>query len=197
MKKAIVLLSGGIDSAVCMGIAKDWGFDMIHALSFDYGQHHIIELQAAAEMAKHYNVIEHKIIVIPQLAPITNEQPYVPARNTIFLSFALGYAELNEIEELFIGMNADDSYFPDCRSPFFHAFNSLASVAVKKRVHLNAPLLYLNKAKIIKKGIELNVPLEKTITCYDGNNCGVCPACKTRLKGFEELGLKDPLIYAA
>ncbi len=195
MRKAVVLLSGGIDSMVCAGIAKEnWGYE-IYAVSFNYGQRHLIELKAASELAEYFNVVEHKIINIAPLLAITNEQPYVPARNTIFLAHALGYAEIVDAKSLIAGINAEDSYFPDCSPQFFHAFNSLSHVALKKKVSFEAPLLSLTKKEIIKKAIELKLPLEKTITCYDGNNCGVCPACKTRLNAFKELGIKDPLTY--
>lgn len=191
MKKAIILLSGGIDSAVCAAIAKQWGYE-IYALSFDYGQKHIKELQAASILAKHFNAVEHKTLIIPTLAAITNEQPYVPARNTIFLSLALGYAETIGAEYLFIGINADDTYFPDCSSAFYHAFNSLAAVALKVKVHLNAPLMDLNKSEIIKKGAELGIDFSKTISCYEGSYCGRCLACKIRMEGFIRAGIVDP-----
>jgi 7-cyano-7-deazaguanine synthase len=194
MKKAIILLSGGIDSTLCAAIAKDWGFDL-YALSFDYGQRHLKELQAAAEIARLYSAVEHKIITLSALAVITNERPYVPARNTIFLAHALGYAETVGSTDLFVGINADDVHFPDCSPKFFHAFNSLAAVATKAKISLNAPLLNLTKAQIIQKGIELGVPFEKTLTCYGGDHCGACPACKIRLNAFDQLGINDPLKY--
>lgn len=195
MKKAVVLLSGGIDSMVCAAIAKEeWGYEL-YAISFDYGQRHLIELKAASELSEYFDVTEHKIISVAPLMAITNEQPYVPARNTIFLAHALGYAEIIGGHSIIAGMNADDGYFPDCSTAFYHAFNSLASVALKARVVFEAPLLFMNKAAIIKKAIELDLPLEKTITCYDGNNCGVCPACQTRLNGFKLVGAKDPITY--
>lgn len=191
MKRAIILLSGGIDSAVCAAIAKQWGFE-IYALSFDYGQRHIRELQAASRLANDFEAIEHKILTIPALAAITNEQPYVPARNTIFLALALGYAETVGATDLFIGINADDTYFPDCSPMFYHAFNSLASVALKQRVVLNAPIMNLTKSEVIKKGAEFGVDFAKTITCYEGDYCGRCPACKIRMAGFEKAGIVDP-----
>lgn len=190
MKKSVVLLSGGIDSTLAALIAKEWGFD-IYALSFDYGQRHLIELRAADDLAQWLNVIEHRVLNIPNLGPITNSQPYVPARNTIFCAFALGYAETVGATDIFIGINADDTYFPDCSLRFFTAFNSLATVALKNVVKLNAPLVTLTKSQIIAEGIKRKLPFERTITCYDGNNCGVCPACVTRLKGFAENNTED------
>jgi 7-cyano-7-deazaguanine synthase len=194
MKKAIILLSGGIDSTVCAYIAKQWGHE-VYALSFDYGQRHLCELQAAALIAQEMGAVEHKTLSLPTLGAITNEQPYVPARNTIFLSLALGYTEVIGATDLFIGINADDVYFPDCSPKFFHAFNSLAAVATKTKIRLNAPLLNLSKTQIIQKGIALGVPFEKTLTCYAGTNCAVCPACKIRCNAFSELGISDPLKY--
>lgn len=196
MNKAIILLSGGIDSYVCAEIAKEWGYEL-YALSFDYGQKHISELKAASVISSSLNVVEHKILTIPTLSAITNEQPYVPARNTIFLSLALGYAETIGATDLFIGINSDDTYFPDCSPRFYHAFNSLAAVALKKRVRLNAPVMKMTKSEIIKKGAELGVDFSKTITCYEGGYCGRCPACKTRMKGFHEAGINDPNLCLA
>lgn len=193
MTKAIILLSGGIDSAVCALIAKKWGFE-IHALSFNYGQRHILELEAAQKFADKIGAT-HKVVTIPVLGAITSEQPYVPARNTIFLALACGFAEALGATELFIGINADDSYFPDCSSRFYHAFASLASVAFKQKVNLHAPLLHLTKADVIKIGVEFGVPFEETLTCYNGTNCGTCPACVTRKKAFEANGMVDPLKY--
>lgn len=193
-KKAVVLLSGGIDSTLTSLIAKEWGFTL-YALSFNYGQRHVVELRAADDIAEWLNVAEHRILNIPNLGPLTNQQPYVPARNTIFCAFGLGYAETVGAMDIFIGINADDTYFPDCSLRFFTAFNSLATVALKQVVKLNAPLVNLTKAQIIKEGIKRNLPFEKTITCYDGNNCGICPACVTRLKGFADNNYNDLIVY--
>jgi len=220
-KKAVLLLSGGLDSATVCAIAKAEGYD-VYALSFRYGQRHHIELQAAAKIAAVMGVCAHKIaeidlrlfggsaltddIAVPkhgsveaigQGIPVT----YVPARNTIFLSFALAYAEVLEAYDIFIGINAVDfSGYPDCRPEFIRAFEETANLATAygtgKRIRIHTPLIRLSKAEIIKKGLALGVDYRLTISCYDpspaGQPCGMCDSCLLRAKGFEENGMRDP-----
>ncbi len=224
-KIALILLSGGLDSSTLLAYAKSHGFTCI-ALSFEYGQRHHIELKAAIEIAKLNEVREHKIINInlrsfggsaltaeidvpkhrsqeemDQEIPIT----YVPARNTIFLSYALAYAEVMDIYDIFIGVNAVDySGYPDCRPEFIEAFEKMANLATKnsiegnKKLKIHTPLIDLKKSQIISMGLSLDVDYSKTVTCYDpgesGQPCQVCDSCKLRIKGFAELGLKDPAI---
>jgi 7-cyano-7-deazaguanine synthase len=220
-KKAVVLLSGGLDSATVLAIARRQGFT-IHALSFDYGQRHKIELQAARRIAKACGA-EHSIITldlrqfggsaltanidvpkdrasdqISEGIPIT----YVPARNTIFLSFALGLAEVIGAFDIFVGVNAlDYSGYPDCRPEFIDAFQHLANLATKagvegQRFTIHAPLIEMTKAQIIQQGIELGVDYALTTSCYDpspqGRACGHCDSCQLRRKGFAEAGIADP-----
>ncbi len=227
-KKAIVLLSGGLDSATVVAIAQDMGYS-VHALSFSYGQRHSVELTAADKVAKFLGVAEHKTasldlrlfggsaltddIDVPKdrshkdMAhdiPIT----YVPARNTIFLSFALAYAEVVGADDIFIGVNAlDYSGYPDCRPEYIRAYETMATLATKAGVmgenHLciQTPLIDMTKAKIIQKGTELGVDYALTISCYDpdaeGKACGHCDSCLLRKKGFEEAGVPDPTLYQA
>lgn len=233
MKRAVILLSGGLDSATCLAIAKDAGYDC-HAISFLYGQRHSIELEKSEELARKYSC-EHEVIEIPKIKgsaltdtlPLTpspngrgNSLPpsgrevgggheipttYVPARNTIFLSFALSYAEYINAHDIFIGVNAlDYSGYPDCRSEYIEAFQKMANLATKAGVEgnltkIHTPLIDLTKAEIIKKGLELNVDYSMTNSCYDpdidGKACGGCDSCQLRLKGFEEVGIKDPVSY--
>jgi 7-cyano-7-deazaguanine synthase len=220
-KKAVVLLSGGLDSATVLAIAWQQGF-AIHALSFDYGQRHKIELQAARRIAKACGA-EHSIITfdlrqfggsaltanidvpkdrdsdqISEGIPIT----YVPARNTIFLSFALGLAEVIGAFDIFVGVNAlDYSGYPDCRPEFIAAFQHLANLATKagvegQRFTIHAPLIEMTKAQIIQQGIKLGVDYALTTSCYDpspqGRACGHCDSCQLRRKGFAEAGIADP-----
>ncbi len=223
MKKAVVLLSGGIDSSTTLAIAKEQGFDC-YAISFDYGQRHRIELISAQRVAKQMGVKDHLIVSfdlrkiggsaltsqleVPkadvQGIPVT----YVPARNTIFLSFALSWAEVLECDKIFIGANIMDySGYPDCRPEYLEAFEKMANLATKISVEgrlkfkIEAPLLYLTKAQIIKKGISIGLDYSLTWSCYDPQGdtenpapCLKCPSCMYRLKGFEEAGIKDPLI---
>jgi 7-cyano-7-deazaguanine synthase len=220
-KKAIVLLSGGLDSITVLAIAKQQGFEC-YALSFDYGQKHNAELIAASQIAKQYQVTDHKIIKLGIGAivgsaltdagidvPNTPQQgipvTYVPARNTIFLSFALGWAEVIGAVDLFIGVNAVDySGYPDCRPEFINAFQTLANLATKAGVEgqsftIHTPLLQLSKAEIIKTGLELGVDYQQTVSCYSANDqgqaCGVCDACRLRAFGFSEAGVVDPTRY--
>jgi len=220
-KKAIILLSGGLDSITVLALAKQQGY-ICYALSFDYGQRHNAELIAAAQIAKYYQVIDHKIIKLglgsiggsaltdeniavpnkPQAGiPVT----YVPARNTIFLSFALGWAEVLNLTDIFIGVNAVDySGYPDCRPEFITAFQKLANLATKAGVNgdsftIHTPLISLSKAEIIKQGIALGVDYRKTVSCYSadeqGEACGICDACRIRITGFSEANVEDPTRY--
>lgn len=227
-KKAVVLLSGGLDSATVAAIAHAEGYEL-HALSFEYGQRHKVELDRAKQVAAHMGIKDHRIaridlgvfggsaltadIDVPkdrndsEIAsgiPIT----YVPARNTIFLSFALGFAEVIGAQDLFIGVNAlDYSGYPDCRPEFVEAFQTLANLATKAGVEgiapfkIHAPLMEMTKADIITKGTALGVDYGLTSSCYDpgpdGRACGHCDSCQLRLKGFEEAGFKDPVPYAS
>ena len=223
-KKAVVLLSGGLDSSTALAIAHQQGFEL-HALSFDYGQRHQREVDAAAAVARHYGVQYQKTITIDlrafggsaltadfdvphsrSLEKMSQEIPitYVPARNTIFLSFALAYAEVTDADDIFLGINAIDySGYPDCRPEYLEAYERMANLATKATTqdgrvfHIHAPLLRMNKAEIIHKGIELGVPYELTWSCYEGGEpaCGTCDSCLLRLNGFAEAGLQDPIGY--
>lgn len=223
-KKAVVLLSGGLDSSTALAIAHQQGFEL-HALSFDYGQRHQREVDAAAAVARHYGVQYQKTITIDlrafggsaltadfdvphsrSLEKMSQEIPitYVPARNTIFLSFALAYAEVTDANDIFLGINAIDySGYPDCRPEYLEAYERMANLATKATTqdgrvfHIHAPLLRMNKAEIICKGIELGVPYELTWSCYEGGElaCGTCDSCLLRLNGFAEAGLQDPIGY--
>lgn len=223
---AVCLLSGGLDSATCLGVARRQGFDC-YALSFDYGQRHNIELAAAARVAAHFHAREHRTacidlrafggsaltadIAVPKHAsaddlpagiPIT----YVPARNTIFLSYAMAWAEVLGASDIFIGVNAIDySGYPDCRPEFIAAFETMANLATKSgveartRLHIHTPLAALDKAGIVKLAAEVGVNFSTTHSCYDpdehGRSCGRCDSCLLRLKGFREAGLVDPIAY--
>ncbi|MGA1825863.1 MAG: 7-cyano-7-deazaguanine synthase QueC [bacterium] len=224
-KKAVVLLSGGIDSTTCMAIAKQEGYEL-YVLTFDYKQRHLIEINAAKRIAAIFKVKKHLILSIPlrdiggsaltdtievpknqPLGTISDSIPvtYVPARNTIFLSFALAWAESLSITNIFIGVNAIDySGYPDCRPEFIAAFENLATIATKigiedkRSIKIHTPLITLTKDQIIRKGIELGIDYSITHSCYDpgsdGHPCGMCDSCQLRKKGFETAGLKDPLI---
>jgi 7-cyano-7-deazaguanine synthase len=228
MKKApaVVLLSGGMDSATTAAIALQQGFD-VHALSFRYGQRHAAELQAAHRVAQRLGISKHGVLDIDLRAiggsALTSEAPvpkdtaleeigrripptYVPARNTIFLSFALGLAEVVGASDIFLGANAlDYSGYPDCRPEYFKAFESMANLATRAgvedghRVTIHTPLIELSKREIIQKGLSLGIDYGDTLTCYDpspdGSACGRCDACLLRLKGFRELGMEDPGPY--
>ena len=227
MKKAVILLSGGLDSATCLAIAIENGFSP-YALSFRYGQRHEFELNSAKAVSKSMGIEEHIILDIDLRAfggsaltdeievpkdrdevDITNEIPvtYVPARNTIFLSFGLAYAETLEANDIFIGVNAlDYSGYPDCRPEYITSFQKLANLATKTGVegespiNIHTPLIDLTKSEIIKKGLSLDVNYGLTHSCYDpdqnGYSCGHCDACQLRIRGFEEAGLSDPLKYS-
>jgi 7-cyano-7-deazaguanine synthase len=222
--KAVVLLSGGLDSTTTLAIADAEGYEL-HTLSFDYGQRHQREVDAASAVARHYHVQTQKTITIDlrafggsaltadfdvpharSLAKMSQEIPitYVPARNTIFLSFALAYAEVTGANDIFLGINVIDySGYPDCRPEYLEAYERMANLATKattqdgRTFHLHAPLIYMNKADIIRKGVELEVPYELTWSCYEGRDlaCGTCDSCLLRLNGFMEAGLKDPIGY--
>ena len=225
-KKAVVLLSGGLDSTTVLAIAKTEGFQPV-ALSFDYGQRHRVELEAARRVARAAGVADHRVAVIdlrqfggsaltddlpvPQgrdEAAISSEIPitYVPARNTIFLSYCLALAEVTGSEDIFIGVNAIDySGYPDCRPEFIAAFETLANLATKagvegtSRFNIHTPLSHMTKADIVRKGMELGVDYALTHSCYSPNDaglaCGTCDSCQLRLKGFREAGVEDPLPY--
>jgi 7-cyano-7-deazaguanine synthase len=218
----VVLLSGGLDSATALAIAKDAGYDC-YALSLSYGQRHAAELAAAKRVASAMGVSRH--LVLPMALDLIGgsaltdssihvpekESPgipvtYVPARNTIFLALALGWAEVLEADDLFIGVNAlDYSGYPDCRPEFIEAFEHLANLATKRavegqRVQVHAPLIRLTKAEIIRRGIDLGVDYGHTVSCYqadeEGRACGLCDSCRLRRRGFEEAGIEDPTRYA-
>lgn len=226
-KKAVVLLSGGLDSTTCAAIARAEGYDLC-ALTMSYGQRHSIEIEAAKKVAAQFDIADHVInhidlrgfggsaltadIDVPKhdsVADIGKEIPvtYVPARNTIFLAFALAFAETRGSNDLFIGVNAlDYSGYPDCRPEFIAAFQTVANLATKAGVEgtepftIHTPLLDMTKAEIVRKGVSLGVDYASTTSCYDpdenGAACGHCDACLLRLKGFEEAGIKDPTVYA-
>ena len=219
--RAVVLLSGGLDSATALAIARDQGFDCF-ALSMAYGQRHAAELSAASRIAESQQVVEHKLVNIGLDAfggsALTDTQiqvpeqmgegipvTYVPARNTVFLSLALGWAEVLGAQDIFIGVNAVDySGYPDCRPQFIEAFERLANLATREGVegrpfHIHTPLIDLTKAQIIRRGSELGVDYALTVSCYqadaEGKACGVCDSCRLRAKGFAEAGLPDPTPY--
>jgi 7-cyano-7-deazaguanine synthase len=221
--KAVCLLSGGLDSATCLAHARRAGFEC-YALSFDYGQRHRVELEAARRVAAALGATDHRVakidlrifghsaltdeIDVPKgrdEAAMNGEIPvtYVPARNTIFLSFALAWAEVLEANDIYIGVNAlDYSGYPDCRPAFIRAFEHMSNVATKAgvegrtRTQIRTPLIELSKAEIVLLALELNVPLQLTHSCYDpdasGRPCGACDSCVLRSKGFREAGVSDP-----
>jgi 7-cyano-7-deazaguanine synthase len=226
MKPAVVLLSGGLDSATVLAIARAQDYQ-VYALSFRYGQRHELELAAAARVAHSLGAFEHQIAKIDLRvfggSALTGNMPvpqgrsteemsrgipitYVPARNTIFLSYALAWAEVLGATDIFIGANAVDySGYPDCRQEFIRAFEQLANLATRAGIEgagfqIHAPLLSLSKAEIIQRAISLGVDFSLTHSCYDpaadGRACGVCDSCQLRLKGFGQAGLTDPIPYA-
>lgn len=226
MKKAVVLSSGGIDSTTIMAIARAEGYQ-IYSLSFRYGQRHIVEIEAAQRVAAALGAKEHLIIEINLSSiggsALTDDVPvpkarneeeiqagipitYVPARNTIFLSYALAWAEVLGASDIFIGVNAVDySGYPDCRSEYIKAFEYMANLAIKaavegkSRIAIHTPLIRMTKADIIRKGMELSVDYRLTHSCYDpqsdGRACGQCDSCFLRKKGFREVGITDPTQY--
>jgi 7-cyano-7-deazaguanine synthase len=225
MKKAVCLLSGGLDSATCLALARRDGYET-YALSFDYGQRHRVELVAAARVAESLDAADHRLMeldlrvfgnsaltadidvpkgrtqeIMDSEIPVT----YVPARNTIFLSLALAWAEVLEAQDIFIGVNAlDYSGYPDCRPEFIEAFEKMANLATKTgvegrtKVKIHTPLISLTKAGIVKLGEELGLNFSLTHSCYDpdehGRPCGLCDSCLLRRKGFAEAGLADPTV---
>lgn len=220
-KKAVVLLSGGLDSATVLAIARDQGY-ACYALSMEYGQRHLSELNAAQRVAQTLGVVEHKVIRIglesiggsaltdssikvPEAMGEGIPVTYVPARNTVFLSLALGWAEVLDAHHIFIGVNAVDySGYPDCRPEFIHAFEQLANLATKAGVEgqgfsIDTPLINLTKSQIIQHGLTLGVDYSLTISCYqadeEGRACGVCDSCRLRVKGFTDAGVSDPTVY--
>ena len=228
MKAAVVLLSGGVDSATTLAIARHEGFDC-HAITFDYGQRHRFELESAKKVAEFMGVGRHVTIPFDLRAiggsaltddvPVPKDQDpatmggqipvtYVPARNTIFLSFALGWAEVLGAYDLYIGANAIDySGYPDCRPEYISAFENLANLATRAgvtglgRFHIHAPLIEMSKADILRTGLQLGVDYALTTSCYDaaddGAACGGCDACILRRNGFEEAGIADPTRYVS
>lgn len=218
---AVVLLSGGLDSATVLAIARDQGYQC-HALSFDYGQRHDAELQAAGRVARQLGVAQHKVlqlgldeiggsaltdsqIAVPETPGEGIPVTYVPARNTVFLALALGWAEVLGARDIFIGVNAVDySGYPDCRSKFIAAFEQLANLATKAgvagdRFHIRAPLIHMSKAQIIGTGVALGVDYSLTVSCYQadaqGCACGRCDSCRLRAEGFAAAGVSDPTCY--
>ena len=221
MKKAVVLLSGGMDSATVLAMAHEKGY-VCYALSVDYGQRHRAELAAAQRIAKTLGAHEHRVVTVDLTgfggSALTDEkiavsqQPtagipltYVPARNTIMLSLALAWAEVLQSQDIFIGVNAVDySGYPDCRPEYIEAFERLANLATKAAVEghvlaVHAPLLHLSKSEIIHLGQALGVDFSQTVSCYQadetGHACGVCDACRLRRAGFSAAGINDPTIY--
>jgi 7-cyano-7-deazaguanine synthase len=219
--KAVILVSGGLDSATCLAIAKSQGYDC-YAISFDYGQRSISELNAANTVAKSFAVLEHKVISLQMgeiggsaLTDTALDVPeeeaegipitYVPARNTIFLSYALAWAEVLSASAIFIGVNAlDYSGYPDCRPEYIAAFQKLINLATKvgvegQTIALETPLINLSKAEIIKTGVRLGVDYASTVSCYqaddEGRACGRCDSCRFREKGFTDAGVEDPTAY--
>ena len=227
MKHAVVLLSGGLDSATALAVAKAQGFEL-YALSVEYGQRHAVELEAARRVARHLGVAKHLSVSFDLTAiggsaltdqiDVPKDRPYeemergipvtyVPARNTVFLSLALGFAEVVGAFDIFLGVNVlDYSGYPDCRPEYIEQFEKLANLATKAgvegkgRFHIHAPLIRMTKAEIIREGFRLGVDYSLTHSCYepaaDGRACGRCDSCRLRLKGFAEAGLTDPIAYS-
>ena len=221
-RHAIVLLSGGLDSATALAIARSQGY-VCHTLAVSYGQRHAVELQAARELSRSLGAIEHRqmhvdladiggsaltdsSIAVPEAASSGIPVTYVPARNTLFLSLALGWAEVTGAQDIFIGVNAVDySGYPDCRPDFIKAFEVLAALATRAGVEggqlrIQAPLIDLSKAEIIRSGVRLGVDYGRTVSCYQANDrleaCGRCDSCRLRREGFAAAGLPDPTRYA-
>ena len=220
-KKAVILLSGGLDSATALAIAKSQGFEC-YALNFDYGQRHRAELNAAKRIAEISGVAEYRVlkldlssiggsaltddtIAVPDQPSTGIPVTYVPARNTIFLSMSLAWAEVLDAHDIFIGVNSVDySGYPDCRPEYIQAYENLANLATKAGVEghkftIQTPLISLNKAEIIKLGVGLGVDYTKTVSCYaadsEGKACGVCDSCRFRKTGFEQANIDDPTVY--
>ncbi|KKO11682.1 hypothetical protein LCGC14_0011770 [marine sediment metagenome] len=222
-KKAVILVSGGLDSATCLAIARAEGYDCF-ALSFNYGQRANSELDAAMRLSTAFSVHQHQVIplgigqlggsaltdssvAMPESGVVADQIPvtYVPARNTVFLSYALAWAEVLEADAIFIGVNAlDYSGYPDCRPEFIKAFEQMANLATRigvegRPIRIKTPLIDLSKAQIIAMGNELGVNYRLTVSCYQadskGRACGRCDSCRLRRKGFEDAGVKDPTVY--
>lgn len=220
-KKAVILLSGGLDSATVVAMARAEGY-ACYSMSFDYGQRHRAELQAAERVARQLGVVEHKVIgmnlggiggsaltdsniAVPETASEGVPVTYVPARNSVFLSLALGWAEVLGAQDIFIGVNAVDySGYPDCRPAFVEAFERMANLATQAGVEgrefsIRAPLQNLSKAEIVREGVRLGVDYAMTVSCYqaddDGRACGKCDSCRLRAAGFREAGITDPTRY--
>lgn len=220
-KKAVILVSGGLDSATCLALAKQQGYSC-YGLSFDYGQRNRSELKSAAELARQMQLKDHKIIQVDMRSiggsaltdsalsvPETESEgipiTYVPARNTVFLSYALAWAEVLQADAIFIGVNAlDYSGYPDCRPQFIEAFQKMANLATRagiegKTLRIETPLINMTKAQIIKTGIAAGVDYSLTVSCYQadeqGRACGKCDSCRFRRKGFLEAGVADPTRY--
>ena len=224
MKKAVVLLSGGLDSATCLAIARSQGFEC-YCLSFNYGQRHCAELVAADRVVKALGAAKHRVLNFGLAhfggsaltdtniaVPIDGVQPgipvtYVPARNTIMLSLALAWAEVLGSRDIFVGVNAVDySGYPDCRPEYIAAFEQMANLATKAgvegaKLHIHAPLIDLSKAEIIRRGLALGVDYGLTVSCYQaddqGRACGICDSCRLRAEGFAAAGISDPTTYLA
>ncbi len=222
-KKAVILISGGLDSTTALAIARSEGYDC-YTMSFDYGQRHRVELFAAERTAKSMGAIAHKVInldlrsiggsaltddsiAVPEHETAGIPVTYVPARNTVFLSIALGWAEVLGAEDIFIGVNAVDfSGYPDCRPEYIAAFEKMANLATRAgaeggHLKIRTPLIDLTKADIVKLGLSLGVDYSLTVSCYQANDkgeaCGKCDSCRLRKMGFEQAGVKDPTLYAA
>jgi len=220
---AVVLVSGGLDSATCLAMARAEGFRS-YALSFDYGQRHRVELEAAGRVARNLGAVEHRVVsvgldaiggsaltddrlAVPETSADDIPITYVPARNTVFLAIAMGWAEVLGAFDLFIGVNAVDySGYPDCRPEFIAGFENLARLATRSGVEgshlrIRAPLIEMSKADIIRRGHELGVDFAQTISCYQANSaghaCDHCDACRLRKEGFESAGIPDPTRYFA
>ena len=220
-KSAIILLSGGLDSATVLALAKSSGYDC-YALNINYQQRHSAELHYAKRLAEFYEVKEYKVVDIdlswlssssltnktmdiPEIPSVGIPSTYVPARNTMMMTLALAWAETINCSDIFIGVNAIDySGYPDCREEYIHSFEKMANLATKKgvegsKISINAPLIKMNKAEIIKLGLEHDVDYSMTVSCYqpskDGHACGKCDSCRLRREGFQKLGVKDPTLY--
>ncbi len=221
-RNAIVLLSGGLDSATALAIARSQGF-VCRTLTVSYGQRHAVELQAARSLSQQLGAVEHRQmhvdladiggsaltdsrIAVPEVATVGIPVTYVPARSTLFLSLALGWAEVTGSRDIFIGVNAVDySGYPDCRPDFIRAFETLAGLATRAGVeggqfHIQAPLIHMSKSEIIRTGVQLGVDYGQTVSCYQADDrlaaCGRCDSCRLRREGFAAAGLPDPTRYA-
>lgn len=221
MAKAVVLLSGGLDSATVLAIAREAGYDC-YCLSFRYGQRHAAELRASERLARQLGALEHRVfpielsafggsaltdanLSVPEQSTEGIPVTYVPARNTVFLAVALSWAEALDARDIFIGVNAVDySGYPDCRPEYIAAFEALANLATKAgvegdRFRIHAPLIHMGKADIIRRGLALGVDYTMTISCYaadaQGRACGACDACRIRVRGFADAGISDPTVY--